>query len=175
MLHGLRWQFEFPISRALYALGPVFLVFLPVVEVTYEVDVCSVGSPFSEDPSPRSLVQSEIIVSGCEVPESYLPVACELVDFPQGMVVPSLDGIFEWFEISIVRNQSYVFGGALPGGFDGRLRSFLLYLVGLVGLVLSHKNSCLMYDVLLNVFGSSSFDFEDGLFYFGFFFVIKYC
>ena len=119
MLHGLLRQFQLPVARALNALAAVLVVLLPVVEVTHQIDVGSVGGPLAEHPlASWSLMQSEILMAVGKVREFQLSVAGKLVQFPQSVVMTSAYGVLEGLQPSVVHHQSNVlrlFGGSLFG------------------------------------------------------------
>ena len=109
MLQVLLAELQFPVASSFDALATVVLVLLPVIEVAYQIDVGGVGSPLAEHPSARLFVQSEIEVSGGKVTECLLSVTRQLIQFPQGMVVPALDGSGKGFEPRVVLHKSYGF------------------------------------------------------------------
>ena len=77
---SLGWQFQLPVSCSLNTFSLVFLVFLPIVEITNQVYFGSIGSPLAEHPaSTRCLVKSEIVVSTRKIGQGCLSVASELV------------------------------------------------------------------------------------------------
>ena len=109
MLDGLFGEFQFPVVGARDTFGSVALLFGPVVEIAYEIDVRSVGRPLAEHPSTCHFVQAVVEVSRCEVAESRLAVVGELSDFPEGMVMPSADSRFKRFQVGVVGHEPYVF------------------------------------------------------------------
>ena len=62
MFHGLFRQFQLPIACTLNTLCLVFGQFFPIIEISYKIDICCIGSPFTEHPSPSHLMQAEIII-----------------------------------------------------------------------------------------------------------------
>ena len=115
VLHGLVGQFQFPVTCSCNALGLVFLVLLPVIEIAHKVDLRSIRCPFAEHPTACCLVQAKIIIPAGKVLQRFLPIACQLVNLPYGMVVPAADSLFERFQITVVLYQSDVFGRCLLG------------------------------------------------------------
>ena len=51
MVEGCFWQLQFPVPAVRYALECIPLVLFPVIEVSYKVYFCGIGSPLAEDPS----------------------------------------------------------------------------------------------------------------------------
>ena len=127
VFHALFGYLEFPVACALDACGLVFVCLLPVVEITHQIDGGCVGCPFPEHPSSFHLVQSVVVVSTGKVFKSLLAIACQLVDFPHGMVVSALDGILKRLQIAVVLYQSDVFRRILS--------VFLARLAGLLGFI----------------------------------------
>ncbi len=115
MLHGLTGQFQLPVTCSCNALGLVFLVLLPVIEIAHKVDLRSIRCPLAEHPTACCLVQAKIIIPAGKVLQRFLPIACQLVNLPYGMVVPAADSLFERFQITVVLYQSDVFGRCLLG------------------------------------------------------------
>ena len=106
MLQGFLAEFQFPVAGALDALAPVFLVFLPVVEVTDEVDVGGVGCPLAEHPALGELVESEVEVAAGKLRQCLLAVSGQLAYLPQGVVVTASNSLLEGFQPSVVANQT---------------------------------------------------------------------
>ena len=98
VLKSLFRKLQFPVACAFDALATVFVGFLPVVEVAYQIDVGGIGSPLTEHPALSELVQAEIQMTGGEVRQFLLAVLCQLVDFPYSMIVTASDSTFEGFQ-----------------------------------------------------------------------------
>ena len=63
VFEGFFREFQLPVAGSFNALALVFLVLLPVVEVTNEVDFCGVRCPLAEHPALGELVETEIEVT----------------------------------------------------------------------------------------------------------------
>ena len=63
VLQGFLAELELPVTSTLNTLALVLLVLLPVVEVTNQVNLCSIGCPLTEHPTLGKLMQTEIQVS----------------------------------------------------------------------------------------------------------------
>ena len=106
MFHGFLRNFEFPVAGILYSFGTILFGFLPVVEITYQIDVCSIRCPLTEHPSTGSLMQSEILVSIGKIAQCLFAVISQLTEFPECMVVSALDGILIVCQIWVVLHES---------------------------------------------------------------------
>ena len=74
VLHCLFREFQLPVAGTLDTLGTILRAFLPAVEITDEIDICSIWRPLAEHPSLLRLVQSEVVVSVGEIAERNLAV-----------------------------------------------------------------------------------------------------
>ena len=110
VLHRLLRHLELPVACALDALGAIFRRFLPVVEVTNQIDVGSIRCPLAEHPTLLGLVQSEVVVSVGKVAERNLTVAGKLAQFPECMFMTAYDGWLKVCQVWVVLYQSYMFG-----------------------------------------------------------------
>ena len=106
-------QLQLPVASALNTLAAVLLIFLPVVEVAYEVDVGSVRCPLAEHPSARQLVQAEVEMARGKVAQLDFSVLRQLADFPQCVVVTAANGILIGFQPSVVLYETDVFRSGL--------------------------------------------------------------
>ena len=61
MLHCLGWKLQFPVVRIFYSLGSKFLFFLPTVEISYEINLCSIWSPLTKHP-PTFIVSVKSVI-----------------------------------------------------------------------------------------------------------------
>ena len=98
MLQGFLREFQLPVACTLYALALVLVVFLPVVEVTDEVDFRGVRCPLAKHPALCQLMQAEVKVTAGKVRQGLLAVTGQLTDFPQGVVVTSPNGTLKGFK-----------------------------------------------------------------------------
>jgi hypothetical protein len=73
---GLLREFQLPVACSLNTLTTVFLIFLPVVEVTYEIDVCGIGSPLTEYPALGEFMKPEIKMTRGKIRKGLLSILC---------------------------------------------------------------------------------------------------
>ena len=110
VLHCLLRQFQLPVSCSFDTLGTICLILLPVVEVAYKIDVCSVRCPLTEYPSSaRSLVKSVILMTVSKVRQRDFTVMCQLVNLPNGVLVTSTNSIFKRLQPTVVLHKTDVF------------------------------------------------------------------
>ena len=133
MFHGFLRKLEFPVAGILYSFGTILFVFLPVVEVTYQIDVCSIRSPLTEHPSTGCFMQSEILVSVGKIAQCLFAVIGQLAEFPESMVVASLDSILIVCQIWVVLHESDMFYHSLRCLFCDWLFSSCLFGCSLLG------------------------------------------
>ena len=60
VLEGFLTEFQFPVASTLNALALIFLRLLPIVEITNQVNLCSIGSPLTEHPTFSQFMESKI-------------------------------------------------------------------------------------------------------------------
>ena len=123
MFEGFRRELEFPVARVFEALKGIFFVFLPAVEIAYEINRRGIGCPFADYPTLFRLVQAEIQMAVGKFRERFL-AGREFVEFVEHMVVAALDCAFKRFEPRVVfhdfealRLRCGSLGGFLGGGF----------------------------------------------------------
>ena len=110
VLDGFLSEFQFPVAGTLNALQFELRVFLPVVEITDEIDFRGVWSPLSEHPSLGLFVQAVIEVSAGKVAQGLLAFFGEHADFPCGMFMTSADSLFEGFQPGVILHEPDMFG-----------------------------------------------------------------
>ena len=110
VLQGFFAEFQLPVVSTCNTLATVFLVFLPVVEVTNQVDVGGIGCPLTEHPALGQLVKTVIQVTRSKVRECLLAILRQLTNLPKGMIVTSADSILERFQPGVVAYQSDMLG-----------------------------------------------------------------
>ena len=106
MLDSLLAELQLPVASSGDTLALIFVVFLPVVEITNKIDFRRIGSPLAEHPSLRQFVKTEIEMSRCKLRERLLTILRQLTDFPEGMVMTSSDGSFIRLKPGIILYQS---------------------------------------------------------------------
>ena len=119
VLHCLFREFQLPVAGTLDTLGTILRAFLPTVEITDEIDICSIWRPLAEHPSLLRLVQSEVVVSVGEIAERNLAITGKLVEFPERMLMSSYDSRLKVCQIWIVLHESDMFWGSSLHGFLG--------------------------------------------------------
>ena len=109
VLHCFLREFQFPVACTLNALCLVFLVFLPVVEITNKIYLSCIRCPLAEYPSSACVAMKTIInIAVCKVVKSLLAVLRQLVYLPCSMVVTSTNSVFERFQIAVVLHETYM-------------------------------------------------------------------
>ena len=106
MLDSLLAELQLPVACSGDTLALVFVVFLPVVEITNKIDFRRIGSPLAEHPSLRQFVESEIEMSCRKLREGLLTFPRQLADFPERMIMTSLNGSFIRLKPGIILYQS---------------------------------------------------------------------
>ena len=101
VFEGFCGELEFPVAGVFEALESIFLVFLPAVEIAYEINGRGIGRPFADYPTLFRLVQTEIQMTVGKFRERFL-AGCEFVEFVEHMVVAALDCAFKGFEPRVV-------------------------------------------------------------------------
>ena len=110
VLNGLLRELQLPVASTLNALAPEFLILRPVVEVADQIDVSSIRSPLTEHPALRKFMKSEIEMTRSKICQFLLSVLCQLVQFPECMVMTSADGTLEGLQPRVVLHQAYMLG-----------------------------------------------------------------
>ena len=100
---------QFPVSRFRDGLGTEGFIFLPIVEIAYQIQLRSVGCPLAEHPSVSSPVQAVVVVSAGEIRQAHFAVTGQLVQFPRSVLMPSDDSLLEWFQPCVVLHESDMF------------------------------------------------------------------
>ena len=98
MLQGFFREFQFPVACSFNTLTAIFLCFLPIVEITNQIDIRSIGSPLTEHPSLRQLMQTKIKMTRGKLRQSLLTVTSQLTYFPQGMIMTATNRAFKRFK-----------------------------------------------------------------------------
>ena len=114
---SLRWQFEFPIISAGNALQLIFLHLLPLIEIANEIDGCGIGRPLAENPSARSLVESEVVMTLSKIAECGFATR-EFFQLVNDMVVPSLNSVIEGFKPRVILDNLQPCVFLTCGGFS---------------------------------------------------------
>ena len=113
MLDSFLREFQLPIASLVNTLSAITLALGPAIEVAYQINCSSVRSPFTEHPSTLCLVQAIVFMSVSKIRKFCLSIISQRVEFPQSMVVTSLDSLFVRLKISIIFNQSNMFNFGL--------------------------------------------------------------
>ena len=113
MLDGLSRELQLPVAMLVKALCLILVRFLPSVEVANEINLCGVRSPLTEHPSACGLMQSVIFVSVGKIGKVLLAVVCQVVKFPQRMIMTSLYSVLVRLQISVILHQSDMFRSRL--------------------------------------------------------------
>ena len=100
---------EFPIAGARNVVAAEFFLFLPVAEITNQVNVQRIRCPFTEHPAASLFVQAVIKVSGGKIREFLFAVLRELIDFPNRMFVTSADCVLIGCQPFIVGDNPQLF------------------------------------------------------------------
>ena len=119
VLHCLFREFQLPVAGTLDTLSTILRAFLPAVEISDEIDICSIWRPLAEHPSLLRLMQSEVVVSVGEIAERNLAVTGKLVELPERMLMSSYDSRLKVCQIWIVLHESDMFWGSSLHGFLG--------------------------------------------------------
>ena len=109
MLQRFLRELEFPVSCTLNTFSTILWRLFPVIEITNQIDISSIGSPFTEHPSTVSLMQTEILVAIGEITQGLLTVLGQLTQFPQSMIMSALNCILIRFQIGIILHQTDMF------------------------------------------------------------------
>ena len=107
--HCLLGEFQLPVSCAFYTLSTVLRGLLPIVEVTYQINVRGIRCPLTEDPSTSGLVQTKVLVTIGKVTQRLLSILGQLVHLPECMLMTSTDGIFIRFQVWVVLDEPNMF------------------------------------------------------------------
>ena len=113
MLDGLSRELQLPVAMLVKALCLILVRFLPSVEVANEINLCGVRSPLTEHPSACGLMQSVIFVSVGKIGKVLLAVVCQVVKFPQRMIMTSLYSVLVRLQVSVILHQSDMFRSRL--------------------------------------------------------------
>ena len=127
MLQGFLWQDKFPVARVAHLLESIVAVFLPTIEITYEVNGSSIRSPFADNPVLAFLVKTKIQITCCKLGKRLLSVIGQFGNLVQRRLMTSVDCLCILCQILVVLDKAqnrrflhlfwchYLLGGSLLG------------------------------------------------------------
>ena len=119
MFQRAEWEFEFPVSSSFQTFEGILSLFFPSVEIADKVDSRGVGCPFAQNPLSCCTMEAEVKMSVGHFSQ-FSFTSGQLVQFPERMVMSSLDSTFKRFQPRIVLNQIDVLRRSLLGHTFGR-------------------------------------------------------
>ena len=104
MLDFTGGDYKLPVAGAGDVTASKLLFFLPVTEITNQVNVQGIRCPFPEDPATSLLVQAIVEMSRGKVAQAAFAILCELIDFPNRMLMTSPNSVLIWSQPFIMRD-----------------------------------------------------------------------
>ena len=110
-------KLQFPVSGILHTLGSKLCIFLPTVEITYNIYGCSIRCPLSKYPLALVVtMQTIVFMTVCEIRQRHLTLISKLFLHPNSMIMTSTDSILVRLKPRIVGHNADMFWNSCLSG-----------------------------------------------------------